>query len=62
MTQKRIKIQLTLPRELVELVEKETSENYTSMSLWFEKVLRQYFDEKTKNDQGTGKKVIELDI
>lgn len=62
MAQKRVKIQLTLPKDLVDLVEKETSDNFTSMSLWFEKILRQFFEEKTKTDQSMKKKVIELDI
>jgi len=62
MSQKRLKIQLTLPKDLVEKIEKETSENFTSMSLWFEKVLRQYFDEQSKTPQGTKKKLLELDI
>ncbi len=62
MTHKRIKIQLTLPQDLVILVEKETSDNFTSMSLWFEKVLRQYFEEKTKGEETTKRKILELDI
>jgi metal-responsive CopG/Arc/MetJ family transcriptional regulator len=62
MAEKRIKIQLTLPKDIVEKVEKETSDNFMSMSLWFEKITRQYFEEKTKASQIMKKKVIELDI
>ena len=62
MSQKRLKIQLTLPKDLVEKIEKETSENFTNMSLWFEKVLRQYFDEHSKTPHRTNKKLLELDI
>jgi metal-responsive CopG/Arc/MetJ family transcriptional regulator len=62
MSRKRIKIQLTLPKDLVEKIEKETSENFTNMSLWFEKVIRQYFDENSKATNETKKKLLELDI
>lgn len=62
MTEKRIKIQLTLPKDIFEKIEKETSDNFMSMSLWFEKVTRQYFEEQTKASQSMKKKVIELDI
>ena len=62
MAEKRIKIQLTLPKDIVEKIEKETSENFMSMSLWFEKITRQYFEEQTKTSQSMNKKVIELDI
>ena len=62
MSEKRIKIQLTLPKDIVEKVEKETSDNFMSISLWFEKVTRQYFEEQTKASQSMKKKVIELDI
>lgn len=61
MAQKRIKIQLTLPTDIVILIEKETSESYTSLSLWFEKILRQHFEEHNKTYRGA-KKQIELDI
>ncbi|MGV8949162.1 MAG: hypothetical protein ACOH2E_07375 [Candidatus Paracaedibacter sp.] len=62
MSQKRLKIQLTLPKDLVEKIQKETSENFTNMSLWFEKVLCQYFDEQPKTQHETKKKLLELDI
>ena len=62
MSQKRVKIQLTLPKDLADLVEKETSENFTSMSLWFEKILRQLFERKIKDPQSNNKKILELDI
>ena len=62
MAEKRIKIQLTLPNDIVEKIKKETSDNFMNISLWFEKVTRQYFEEQTKASQTMKKKVIDLDI
>ena len=62
MAEKRIKIQLTLPKNIVEKVEKELSDNFMSMSLWFEKITRHHFEEQTKASQSMKKKVIELNI
>jgi metal-responsive CopG/Arc/MetJ family transcriptional regulator len=62
MAEKRIKIQVTLPKDIAEKIEKEVSDNFMSMSSWFEKFIRQYFEEQTKTSQAMKKKVIELDI
>jgi hypothetical protein len=60
MKEKGIKIQITLPKELADLVEKEIEETHTTKTTWFIKITKEYFDEKNIRDRK--KKIIDLKI
>ena len=64
MSQKRtkVKMQITLPESLILKIHQETFKDFRSVSLWFEKVLTNYFNEKEKESQVLGKKRIELNF
>ena len=55
------KIQVTLSKELAELVEKEIKASYSTKSAWFTKIISDFFEQKGRED-GTRKKVIDLQI
>jgi metal-responsive CopG/Arc/MetJ family transcriptional regulator len=61
MAEKKSKIQITLPSDLIQRIEEDISETYTNKSLWFEKIVNYYFENKDKG-MAKSKKVIELEI
>lgn len=56
MRQKNKKVQITLPDEIVQEIERELKESYLSKSGWFLKVAKEALDKRRK------KKVLELNI
>ncbi len=61
MRDRGIKIQVTLTKELAELVEKEIKSSYTTKSAWFTKIITDFFEQKGREDS-TRKKGIDLQI
>lgn len=59
-SQQSVKIQITLPLEVSEKIDKEIKESYTKKSLWFLKIIEEHFNNKEKNP--ALKKVIKLEI
>jgi hypothetical protein len=58
MKSKGVKIQITLSKEMADLIEKELEKTHMTKSSLFSKILTEYFNIKT----GGIKKIIELDI
>jgi metal-responsive CopG/Arc/MetJ family transcriptional regulator len=58
MKDKKVKVQITLPEEIIEKIEEEIKKSYLSKSSWFLKLAQAYFEQKNKSS----KKVIELDF
>lgn len=54
------KIQITLPLELIKKIDEEIKQSYTKKSMWFLKIVEEYFESKERN-QST-KKSINLKI
>ena len=59
MSKRKIKIQITLPKKLGDLIDQELLQSYTSKSLFFEKLLDMYFEQKNGSIR---KKKIDLEI
>lgn len=59
MSERKIKIQITLPKKLGDQIDQELLQNYTNKSLFFEKVLNIYFEQK---NSFVRKKKIDLEI
>ena len=55
---KSVKVQITLPEEIAQMVEEEVRGTYTTKSYWFLKILKEYFEQKDKKKKGS----ISLDI
>ena len=62
MRAKKEKIQITLPLALVEKIEEDIKNNFTSKSLWFERLICNYFSELTDRENNNRKNIIKLDI
>lgn len=57
---KSIKVQITLPENIVTMIEEEVKGTYSSKSFWFLKLLTEHFEQKEKDKNK--KKIISLDI
>lgn len=57
---KSVKVQITLPANIVTMIEEEVKDTYSSKSFWFLKLLTEYFEQKEKDK--SKKKIISLDI
>lgn len=58
--QHAVKIQITLPKGVVEKIESEVRSTYTKKSMWFLMLVEEYFKNK-ENRQGS-KAIIKLDL
>jgi len=59
---KKTKVQIHLPADLVEKIEQDAQRNFLKKSSWFEKIAHQYFEAIEKKSEVKGKKVLDLDI
>ena len=57
-SKRSIKVQITLPEEVLKKIEDEIRESYSSKSFWFLKIVNEYFEQKEKKK----KSVISLNI
>lgn len=63
MEQKKLKVQLLLPQDLVLKIEQDAEKNFLKKSSWFEKLARNYFEEIEKKAGGSsGRKLLKLDF
>ena len=58
---KRDKVQFTLPASLVQKIEDDIKNNFTNKSLWFERLVRDYFKE-FEEKENTRRNIIELNF
>jgi metal-responsive CopG/Arc/MetJ family transcriptional regulator len=61
MRERGVKLQITLPKELAEQVDKEVKNSYTTRSALLIKVIHDFLENKAKEEQPR-KKVLELNI
>lgn len=61
MRERGIKIQLTVTKELADLVEKEIKNSYSTRSTWFTKLIIEHFEQKARVDPQK-KKLLELKV
>jgi len=57
---KRIKVQITLPEELSNMIDSESHREFMTKSAWIERSIVNYIEKKKENDKV--KKRIELNI
>lgn len=59
---KKVKVQITLPESTVAKIDQDIRDGYTNRSLWFERIVNLYFENKDSKNVAKKKKVIDLEI
>ncbi|MEI8295813.1 MAG: hypothetical protein WCG04_04745 [Alphaproteobacteria bacterium] len=62
MEQKKAKVQIHLPHDLVLKIEQDMNRHFLKKSSWFEKLARHYFEEMEKKGGDNGRKLIKLNF
>jgi metal-responsive CopG/Arc/MetJ family transcriptional regulator len=45
---KSVKVQITLPEDIVQKIEEDIKESYSSKSFWFLKIINEHYEQKEK--------------
>ncbi len=61
MTTKSLKVQITLPKELVDKIDEDAKAGFVKRSAWFERAARMYFENNTERKK-IRPKTLDLDI